>query len=329
MNTNNDLLNRLSRIKKLIGNTPFQEVSSSNNHISIFAKLESFNMLNNVKVRPAYYIIEQAIKSGEINQNTTVIESSSGNFGVSLATICNLLQLKFIAVIDPNISPTYDRLLNSLCKKVIKVSKRDDTGGFLKTRLSAVHDYVNSHSNVFWTNQYENHNNFMAHYLGLGDEIASSEEKFDYIFLAVSTLGTISGVSKRIKEKNPSCKVIAVDVYGSSVFNSDPHSRHIPGIGSSIHPKFLQIAQIDDHILINEFQGVLGCWKLLKNEGIFAGGSSGCVYAAANEYLKIINLTEKKKAAIVFADGGYPYTETIYNPAWIKDNFKEDIKCYI
>lgn len=326
---NSDLLVKLKGAEHLIGNTPIHDLGEINN-IKILAKLESFNNFNNLKARPAYYILKEAIKAGNINRDTIVVESSSGNFAVSLAALCNQIGLKFVPVIDPNINPSYENLLHTLCSTVIKVSQRDDTGGFLKTRLATVEKFLDEHPNSYWTNQYNNPNNFKAHYLSLGEEIIKSGFNFDYIFIAVSTLGTITGVSKRIKKSQPNCKTIAVDVNGSSIFNSPAHARYIPGIGSSIHPAFLNTALIDDHIIIDELNGIIGCWELIRNNGIFVGGSSGCVFSAAKEYCKRIKKTESRKnALLLFADGGYPYIDTIYNNYWIEEKYKENINALL
>lgn len=321
-----NLLKKLKSLNNLIGNTPVQSLNTQGHNL--FAKLESFNLLDNIKVRPAYYILSKSILSGEIKSTTKIIESSSGNFGLSLAVICNYLSLDFIPVIDPNTSPIYESLLRASVRNVIKVKKRDDTGGFLKTRLSTVHSFINKNPDSFWVNQYGNNNNFLAHYEGIGKEISDFRPVPDYIFVAVSTLGTISGLSTRIKEEHPNCKIVAVDVEGSEIFNTKPQRRHIPGIGSSIHPKFIHKSKIDDVLIIPEFKGIVACWRLLKKEGIFAGGSSGCVYYAAKNYIKENNLQNSGKTfMMIFPDGGYPYTNTIYNSDWIKSIYKEDINC--
>lgn len=327
---NGKLLERLKEIKHLIGNTPTHQMTNINiSGFNFFAKLESFNMLDNIKVRPAYFILEQAIKRGQIDKNTVVIESSSGNFAISLASLCNMVGIKFIPVIDPNINPIYENLLYSLCETVIKVSDRDDTGGFLKTRLDAVRKLMDENKNSFWTNQYQNNNNYMAHYQGLGNEIGQENIHYDYVFIAVSTLGTISGISNRIKELSKDTKVVAVDVKGSAIFSNETKSRYIPGIGSSINPKFLKQSKIDDYIIIDEFEGIVGCWELMKKEGIFVGGSSGCVFSAAKKYIGKVGTNFQGNILLLFADGGFPYIDTIYNPKWINLKYKENIKCYI
>ncbi|WP_255409633.1 pyridoxal-phosphate dependent enzyme [Lactobacillus sp. ESL0233] len=199
-------------------NTPIHDLGKINN-IKILVKLKSFN---NLKARPAYYILKEAIKAGNINRDTIVVESSSGNFAILLAALCNQIGLKFVPVIDPNINPSYENLLHTLCSTVIKVSQRDNTGGFLKTRLATMKKFLDKHPNSYWTNQYNIPNNFKVHYLSLGEEIIKSGFNFDYIFIAVSALETITGVSKRIKESQVNCKTIAADANGSSILTLQP-----------------------------------------------------------------------------------------------------------
>lgn len=315
-----NLLEKLKELNPLIGNTPLVPIPyASTDTCKIYGKLECYNMLDNIKSRPAYYMIEQGILDGKIDQDTTIIESSSGNLGISLGIICKALGLKFIPVIDPNINPAYEKILHRLATHVEKVTIRDDTNGYLKTRLKKISELQNTIPNNYWTNQYENTNNYLAHYNNTGLEIINSNIRFDYVFIAVSTTGTITGISNRIKESLPSCKIIAVDIKGSHVFSNDISKRHIPGIGSSIHPKFLKDAQCDDKIIIDEYEGISGCWHLLNEHTLFVGGSSGCVWAAYNQYSNLHHLSGN--ILLLFPDGGYPYLDTIYNPEWVKDTF--------
>lgn len=319
-----NLLKKLRELRPLIGNTPLTLIPyASTNSCKIYGKLENYNMLDNIKSRSAYYMIEQAIIDKKINPDTTIIESSSGNLGISIGIICKSLGLKFIPVIDPNINPAYEKILHNIATRVEKVTIRDDTNGYLKTRLSRISDLQNTIPNSFWTNQYENTNNYLAHYHNTGLEIVNSNIIFDYIFIAVSTTGTITGISKRVKEFLPFCKIIAVDVQGSHIFSDNIVKRYIPGIGSSIHPKFLRDAPYDDSIIIDEYDGVSGCWQLLNEHTLFVGGSSGCVWAAYNQYANSHSLSGN--ILLLFPDGGYPYLDTIYNAEWVKDTYGRTI----
>src|SRR6266508_3428456 len=130
------LVTRLERLGKTLRPTP--HVPLAVDHLNLFAKLEYLNPVGSIKDRPAYWILKRAAERGEISDGTTVVESSSGNFASALAAFTRLVGLQFIPVIDPNISSTYEGFLRRLCPTVVKVEERDDTGGFLKTRLDMV-----------------------------------------------------------------------------------------------------------------------------------------------------------------------------------------------
>src|SRR6266545_472720 len=148
------LIARLAQLRKTLRPTPHLPLAMEG--VQLFAKLEYVNPVGSIKDRPAFWILKQAAERGDINEHTTVIESSSGNFASALATFTRLVGLQFIPVIDPNISGTYESFLRRLCPKVVKVEERDDTGGFLKTRLAMVKRLCATVPNAYWTNQYGN-----------------------------------------------------------------------------------------------------------------------------------------------------------------------------
>ncbi|MGH7607518.1 MAG: pyridoxal-phosphate dependent enzyme, partial [Gemmatimonadales bacterium] len=175
--------------------------------MKLFAKLEYVNPIGSIKDRPAYWILKRAAERGAICEETTVIESSSGNFAVALAAFTRLVGLRFIPVIDPNISATYESFLRRVCPTVVKVEERDDTGGFLKTRLQMVNSLCATIPNAYWTNQYGNPDAVEAHYELTAGEICTDFASLDYVFIGVSTAGTIAGISRRLKEHYPKVKV--------------------------------------------------------------------------------------------------------------------------
>ncbi len=306
---------RVSTLGELIRGTPTVELSSEG--IKLFAKLDGHNPFGSVKDRPAYWILRSGIERGEVTEDSTIIESSSGNFASALASYCQLLGLKFIPVIDPNITSTYEAFLRRNCARVVKVDRRDDTGGFLKTRLQAVKDLVAQTPGGFWTNQYSNLDAVEAHYRMTGGEICKSMSSLDYVFVGVSTAGTIAGVSRRVKEKWPSAKVIAVDAEGSVIFGGTPKKRYIPGIGASVVPELLRHASIDDVVTVPEIETVRACQELVQRYGLFVGGSSGSAYAAVKRYLPQMRSLTPPNVLFMCADSGAAYLETIYNPSWV------------
>jgi len=274
------------------------------------------NPVGSIKDRPAYWILKRAAGRGEICEETTVVESSSGNFAVALAAFTRLLGLRFIPVIDPNIAGTYESFLRRLCPRVVKVEDRDDTGGFLKTRLEMVKHLCATIPNAYWTNQYGNLDAVQAHYELTAGEICADFTSLDYVFLGVSTAGTIAGVSRRLKERYPNVRIIAADAQGSVIFGGAPRKRHLPGVGSSIVPPLLSQATIDDVVLIPERETVAACRELLNTHGLFVGGSSGTAFAAINRYAPRMPKGKRPNVLFLCADRGTPYLDTVFDPTW-------------
>ena len=310
----NQLAQRMATLGALLRETPVLPLKCEGIHL--YAKLEGHNPIGSVKDRPAYWLLKSAFERGQLDSRSTIIESSSGNFANALAAYCRLVGLKFIPVIDPNIAPGYESVLHRLCDRVVKVQERDDTGGFLKTRLAKVKELVDSTPGAYWTNQYGNPDALQAHYRLTGEEIARAFTKLDYVFVGVSTGGTISGVSNRLKEKFPSVKIIAVDAEGSVIFGGAPRKRHIPGIGASIVPDLVKQARIDEVVRIPESETAHACQELLRCHGLFVGGSSGSAYAAVKRYLPQMRSLTPPNVLFLCADGGAAYLETLYNPEW-------------
>lgn len=301
------------------GNTPliklcFPEMPN----IKLYAKLEWFNPTGSVKDRAAKHILNKLIADETIRQDTVIIESSSGNFGVSLAAYSKHLGIKFICVVDPKITRMNERLLNLYEAKIIKVAEPDAYGGYLIARLKRVKELVKEIPNSYWINQYENKENADAYYYSLGSEVCEQIPDLDYAFIGVGSGGTITGLSRRLKDHNPKIKVIAVDVYGSVIFGGKSSRRYIPGIGSSIKPKLLESACIDDVQMVSEADSIKECKRLIRENMILCGGSSGSVSAAVKSYFKDKKINKDIKALAIFADGGSKYLDTIYDDQWSK-----------
>ena len=308
------LVTRLAQLRRTLRPTPHVPLAVEG--MRLFAKLESVNPIGSIKDRVAYWILKRAAERGDIGEDTTVIESSSGNFAAALAAFTRLIGLRFIPVIDPNISSTYESFLRRLCPRVVKVQDRDETGGFLKTRLEMVKHLCATVPNAYWTNQYGNPDAVEAHYKLTAGEICVDFASLDYAFIGVSTAGTIAGMSRRLKERYPNVRIIAVDTQGSVIFGGAPKKRHIPGIGSSIVPPLLSQARIDDVVLISEREGVEGCRDLLTTHGLFVGGSSGSAYAAVKKYAARMAGPKRPTVLFVCADRGSAYLDTVFDPSW-------------
>ncbi len=300
-----------------VGHTPLVGLHLDDfDYLNLYVKLEYYNPTGSVKDRAASYVIQKLLERGEISRDTTLIESSSGNFGIALAAYCKRYGLKFIAVIDPCIQPINEILIKSFGAEMVKVEVPDSNGGYLLNRIKKVKELVHEIDHSYWVNQYGNPYIAEAYYHTLGNEICDSLENIDYIFMGVSSGGTITGVSHRVKERFPQAQVIAVDVIGSVIFGHPPAKRHIPGIGSSMKPEILKNAIIGDVVMVDEVSTVAMCHELLKKYFIFVGGSSGSVLAAIKKYFPGKKIDRKLDVVTIFPDRGERYVDTIFNEKW-------------
>lgn len=305
-------------LSSCIGQTPLVPIRCSvSDRVHIWAKLEMFNPTGSVKDRAAQYILTQLMEQGIIRSDMILIESSSGNFGIALAAFAKMLGLKFWCVIDPNINSINEQIIRCLAERVIKVDKPDEKGGYLLTRLRTIETLQKEHDNICWINQYANPLNMEAYYCTLGLELCDEIAPIDYAFIGVSSGGTIAGVSRRIKERYPNCKIIAVDAVGSIIFGGLPKKRYLPGIGSSITPSILQYAFIDEVIHIRENEAASCCYQLLRENQILAGGSSGMVLRAIQQYFTC-PLETDVNVVTIFPDRGERYIDTVFNNDWCK-----------
>jgi N-(2-amino-2-carboxyethyl)-L-glutamate synthase len=314
MNVHQSFLERLCLAEKVLCETPI--VPLADDRVELYAKLEFLNGVGSIKDRPALWMLKRAIERGEIGPHTTIIESSSGNLACSLSSFCALLGLTFVPVIDPNVSPVYESYLRVQCRNVVKVEELDSTGGYLQTRLRMVERLRTEIEDSLWTNQYSNSDAMESHYHLTGGEICRALPRLDYVFVGVGSGGTLAGVSRRIKERHPAAKVIAVDVEGSVIFGQCSMRRHIPGIGSSIRPPLVDAATFDEVVIVSEPDTVRTCHRLLAQHGLFVGGSSGSAYCAVQTYFRGDRSRVRPVVLFLCCDRGGAYLHNIYNPAW-------------
>lgn len=279
--------------------------------LTVYGKLEYYNPTGSIKDRAAKYIIDKLEQTREINKETTIIESSSGNFGIALSAYCKYKGYNFVCVIDPKINFMTEVAISKMASKVIKVDNKDDNGGYLLERLRVVNEIVYQDENVYWINQYGNKLNREAYYNTIGNEIIEQIPNVKYVFVAVSSGGTIAGISTRIKEYNSNIKIIAVDVQGSVVFGQEPKDRIISGLGSSIRPQNLDYSQIDEVVIVSTEEIIEACNRLLESDYIMVGGSSGAIVAAIDKYKENNNIIDKEILAI-FPDKGDRYGSVIF-----------------
>ncbi|MFC0215813.1 2,3-diaminopropionate biosynthesis protein SbnA [Paenibacillus chartarius] len=320
MHTERDVTSVKGSVADCVGGTPLVHLSRlfPQKHVQVIAKLEYMNPGGSMKDRPARYIIEHGLRTGAIDSRTHLIESTSGNLGVALAMMARIYGLTVTCVVDPKIAPTNLNILRQMGARIEMVEERDEQGGYLITRIRKVNELLQQVPHSFWINQYANENNWKAHYEGTGAEIAESLDHADLLIAGVSTSGSIMGTSRRMREKFPALRVIAVDAVGSILFGGAPGKRELPGIGASRIPEILNRAEIDDFIYVSDKESVQGCRDLLLSEGIFAGGSSGSIVAAIRKLLPKLEAEEGRLLRIVtlLPDRGDRYLDMVYDDEW-------------
>ncbi|NSL90990.1 pyridoxal-phosphate dependent enzyme [Chitinophaga solisilvae] len=309
--------NAILKLSPFIGNTQLYKFSYP--HANLYTKLEHQNFFGSIKDRPALYILRKALEEGRINENTTVIESTSGNFGVALAGICQAMSIRFIAVVDPNLSAEKEQIMRLRGAEILRVTERDATGGYLLNRIKTVKAFLAANENAYQPDQYQNPDNYFSYYHTLGEEIVNSFSSLDYAFISVSTGGTITGLSQRLKEHYRNIRIIAVDVEGSMVFSNVPAVRKLSGLGASIRTPFFDKALIDDYIILSQQDIIKGCHELLTSHHLFLGASAGAAYTAAD---RILQQAAQPSANAVFIspDAGNAYIDTVYNQEWVNRN---------
>ena len=303
-----------------VGQTPLVRLSRlfPNQGLDVIAKLEFLNPGGSVKDRPSRFIIEQGLQDKTIDSKTHLIESTSGNLGIALAMVARVYNLTFTCVVDPKVSQTNLRILQLLGANIEMVHEPDDQGGYLKSRIRRVNQLVQAIPQSLWINQYANELNWKSHYYATGSEIvANLDGPIDCLILAVSTTGTILGVSRSLRQKFPHLRVIAVDAVGSVIFGAPPEPREIPGIGASRIPELLNESksEIDEVIYVNDWESAQACRDLVAYEGIFAGGSSGSVIAAIRKLLP--SLPSRYRIVTILPDRGERYLNLVYDDDWV------------
>ncbi|MGC5033664.1 2,3-diaminopropionate biosynthesis protein SbnA [Micromonospora sp. DT229] len=319
--TGNNPADRLDLIDDHRLRTPVARLA--HDRINLYAKLEYSNRSGSTKDRSAYWILRRAVERGELGPHSTVVESSSGNFAISLASYCRALGVPFVPVIDENVNPPTEGFLRRLCAHVEKVGDLDETGGYLATRLARVQHLRAELDDVYWPDQYSNPDAADAHFRFTAEEVRATFGRLDYLFVGVGTGATVAGLSTRLKQVYPHLRVIAVDAEGSAIFGGPPRRRHIPGLGSSLIPPLLTDALIDEVLIVPEVEAVAGCHRLLHRHGLYAGGSTGSVYFAIERYFDDY-VGPAPTVLFLCADRGTAYAETVYEPAWIVATFGPD-----
>lgn len=243
---------------------------------------------------------------------------------MALARRCAGLGLRFRAVIDPNASSDAVAAIKAAGGEIILVSERDAQGGYLGTRIKKVHELCADNPQYYWTDQYGNPSNPLAHEKTTGPEIADSFERIDAVFIGVGTGGTVTGVGRFMDRHRPDTRIIAIDAKGSVTFGGKPAKRHIPGLGTSQRPKNCDLSVIDDLQMVSEADTIVACRWLARRRGLLLGGSTGTVIAGAVLYHRRSKIDHPTICVGISPDCGEKYLSTIFNDAWVVERFGRD-----
>lgn len=314
-------------ILDLIGNTPMVRLNkiTANLPFQVFAKLEFLNPMGSSKDRIAKYLIECAEKNDFIKIGDTILENSSGNTAIGLALIAIQKGYKLKVVVRDTISQEKLSMLKALGVTIIKADtslppEHPDSYNNITPALAQ------REQNCYFPDQHNNTENNESHYLSTGPEIWEQMNGDIDIFIAgMGTGGTIGGVGRYLKEKNPKIKVIAVDIEGS-VFTSyflngktgKASSYLLEGLGDEFIIKCADFSVIDDIVQVTDKEAFDGTRNLVLTEGILAGGSSGAVIHALQKLSTKIK--PDSRVVVLFPDGSYRYLSTIFNNDWMQKN---------
>lgn len=311
-------------LMSVIGNTPLVTLERvfADAPFNLYAKLEGLNPGGSIKDRTACNILSDAQSRGLIGPGTTVIESSSGNMGIGLAQMSALMGLKFICVVDPKTTAQNIDILRAYGAQIDMVTEPDPvTGEYLKARIDRVEELLQIYPDGFWPNQYSNLRNPDAHRQTMDEIVRDLGGAVDYLFCAVSTCGTMRGCAEYISAHGLHTKVIAVDAVGSVIFGRPRAKRLIPGHGAAVTPQLFRHGLADESIHVTDLDCIIGCRRLVQEEAILAGGSSGAVIAAIEQMRDRIPVSSNCVA--IFPDRGERYLDTIYSDAWVSKHFGE------
>jgi len=316
----------LSNILETIGNTPLVKLNRLTEGIeaAVLAKLEFFNPGGSVKDRIGIFMIEDAQKKGLIKPGYTIVEPTSGNTGLGLALAAIIKGYKVICTIPDKMSAEKIDLLKALGVTVIITPTAvapDDPNNYVKV----AERIAGEQPNTFMPNQYFNPANPEIHYRTTGPEIwEQTEGNLDALVAGMGTGGTITGVGKYLKEKDPNIKIVGVDPEGSLYHHEflgtsgEIHTYKVEGIGEDFIPSNLDLKIVDEIVVVGDKDAFQTARRLAAQEGIFAGGSSGASVFAALQVARKLN--KNQTVVAILPDTGRNYLTKIYSDEWMRRN---------
>ena len=316
-------------ILETIGNTPLVRLNNITKEIeaTVLAKVEFFNPGSSVKDRMALKMVEDAEQDGRLKPGGTIVEGTSGNTGMGLALAAIVKGYQLICVSTDKQSKEKFDILRAVGAEVVVCPTNvapEDPRSYYSTSKRIAEETPNS----WYVNQYDNPSNSIAHYQQTGPEIWNQTNgKITHFVVGVGTGGTISGVGKYLKEKNPAIKIWGIDTFGSvfkkyhetGVFDENEIYPYITeGIGEDILPENVNFDVIDNFEKVTDKDAAIYTRKLAREEGIFAGNSCG---AAVRGVIQLEKHFKKEDVVVVLLhDSGSRYVGKMYNDEWMKEN---------
>lgn len=318
-----------NNILETIGDTPLVRLNAiaSGLPCKMLAKVEFFNPGGSVKDRIGPAIIAEAEQSGRLQPGGTIVESTSGNTGVGLAIAAALKGYRCIFVMPDKMSQEKIMLLRAFGARVVVTPtavEPDDPRSY----YSVADRLVEETPNAILANQYHNPENPAAHYHSTGPELwQQTNGRITHFVAGMGTGGTITGVGRYLKEKNPHVKIIGIDPVGSILYELHRTGREVKadsykveGIGEDFLPSTLDLSVIDEVVQVTDRESFLMTRRLVREEGIFAGGSCGSAVAGAIKYAREHNLTQDDMMVIVLPDTGARYLSKVFDDDWMREN---------
>ncbi len=317
-------------VLELIGNTPLIRLNNIAAKMkgNFFAKVEAFNPGHSTKDRIALYIIEQAEKKGILKPGDTIIETTSGNTGFSIAMVSIIKGYKCILAVSSKSSHDKIDMLKSMGAKVYVCPANvsaDDSRSYYQV-AKRLHEETQG---SVYINQYFNELNIDAHYLSTGPEIWKQTNGNITHFVACSgTGGTISGTARYLKEQNPNIKVIGIDAFGSVLqkyhetgeFDANEiYPYRIEGLGKNLIPTATDFDSIDDFIKVTDESSAHTARKLAKTEGLFVGYTSGAAMQGLIQLDEAGVFDENSNVVVIFPDHGSRYMSKVYSDDWMRE----------
>lgn len=315
-------------ILQTMGDTPLVRLNSVTLGLkaTVYAKLEMFNPGGSVKDRIALKIIEEAERRGDLKPGGTIVEGTSGNTGAGLAMVAALRGYKTIFVLPDKQSEEKRAALRAWGARVV-VTPTNVEADDPRSYYSVAARLVEETPNAFYANQYHNADNPVTHYETTGPELYEQlDGKLDVFVAGIGTGGTITGTGQYLKEQNPDIQVVGVDPVGSLYYDyfhtgqlTQPHTYVLEGIGEDFMPSTMDFQYVDDVVRVNDKECFQMTRRLVREEGLYVGGSCGAAVAGALKYLRRVD-REGLVVVILLPDSATKYLSKIFNDAWMREN---------